>query len=417
MKLGKYSFGVGDRFGHQARAQLEAFILAKNQGVTITPVWNKSFREHQLIGSKPEDVRRAADQAVRALGWKDGYFVDADHIGMKNVDFFLDSSDFFTIDVADFIGQPIDAKKQDWFVEQHQRYLGSIEIPAIAEPLIITREQIENIASKYLAAIEAAGKIYAYLFSKKDGDDWVVEVSMDETSSPQTPVELLFILAGLANREIPVATIAPKFSGRFNKGIDYIGDLDRFAIEFAHDLAVIRFAVDEFSLPRELKLSVHSGSDKFSIYPLIRNALTQFDAGVHIKTAGTTWLEELIGLAEAGGEGLTLAKRIYRSAWGRFDELCAPYAAVIDIDRNKLPQPNDVDRWDEERFATTLRHDVKHPNYNPHFRQLLHVAYKIAAELGERYLEALDRYEAEIRRNVTNNIFERHIKPIFLAQN
>ncbi len=417
MKLGKYSFGVGDRFGQQARAQLEAFVLAKSHGVTITPVWNKSFREHQLIGSKPDQVREAADQAVRALGWKDGYFVDADHIGMKNVDFFLDSSDFFTIDVADFIGQPVDAKKQALFVAQHKRYLGTLEIPGIPQPLTITEEQIETIASKYLAAIEAAGKIYSYIYSKKGHVDWVVEVSMDETNLPQSPVELLFILAGLAQKEIPLATIAPKFSGRFNKGIDYIGDLNQFATEFAQDLAVIRFAIGEFALPRELKLSVHSGSDKFSIYPLIRSALTQFDAGVHMKTAGTTWLEELIGLAEAGGEGLSLAKQIYRIAWARFDELCAPYAPVIDIHREKLPEPDQVDRWDEERFATTLRHNVHHPNYNPHFRQLLHVAYKIAAEFGERYLEALHRYEAVIARNVTTNIFERHIQPIFLPQN
>jgi len=417
MKLGKYSFGVGDRFGQQAKAQLQAFIQAKSLGVTITPVWNKSFREHQLIGSKPEDVRDAADRAVRALGWKDGYFVDADHIGMKNVDFFLDSSDFFTIDVADFIGQPADIKKRALFVEQHKRYLGSLEIPGLAEPLIVTREQLEAIANKYLAAIEAAGKIYAYLYSKKSHDGWVVEVSMDETNSPQTPTELLFILAGLAQKEIPLATIAPKFSGRFNKGIDYIGDVGQFATEFAQDLAVIRFAIDEFSLPDDLKLSVHSGSDKFSIYPVIRRALVQFDAGVHIKTAGTTWLEELIGLAEAGGDGLSLAKHIYRLAWERFEELCAPYATVIDIHRETLPQPDAVARWDEERFVTTLRHDVHHPNYNPHFRQLLHVAYKIAAELGDRYLEALHRYEAQIAKNVMTNIFERHIQPIFLPQN
>ncbi len=91
--------------------------------------------------------------------------------------------------------------------------------------------------------------------------------------------------------------------------------------------------------PKNLKLSVHSGSDKFSIYQPIRQAMKKFDAGVHLKTAGTTWLEELIGLAEAGGEGLDLAKEIYAEAYSHREELCAPYAAVIDIDPAKLPTP------------------------------------------------------------------------------
>ena len=90
-------------------------------------------------------------------------------------------------------------------------------------------------------------------------------------------------------------------------------------------------------MPADLKLSVHSGSDKFSIYGPIRRAIRRTGAGLHIKTAGTTWLEELIGLAAAGGDGLEMAKEIYRTALGRSDELCGPYAAVIDIDPAQLP--------------------------------------------------------------------------------
>ncbi len=124
---------------------------------------------------------------------------------------------------------------------------------------------------------------------------------MDETDSPQTPPELLVILAALADEKIPMQTIAPKFTGRFNKGVDYVGDLAQFEKEFQQDLAVIAFAIDKYGLPANLKLSVHSGSDKFSIYAPIRRGLAKFDAGLHIKTAGTSWLEEVIGLAEAGG--------------------------------------------------------------------------------------------------------------------
>lgn len=414
MKLGKYSFGIGDRFARQGKAQLNAIVRARDLGVDITPVWNKSYREHEIIGSKPADARLEANSAVKVLGWKDAYFVDADHINLKNVDFFLGHSDFFTIDVADFIEKPVDQKKVELFIRQHEKYLGELNIPGIKETFNITRKRIEEIANKYLLAIEEAGKIYAYIFSKKGVGAFVVEVSMDETNRPQTPIELLFILAGLGKKEIPLSTIAPKFSGRFNKGIDYMGDVNQFAKEFEQDIAVIQFAIQEFSLPSGLKLSVHSGSDKFSLYKSIRQALKKFDAGVHIKTAGTTWLEELIGLAEAGGEGLALAKTIYRHAYSRFEELSQPYVTVIAIDLKQLPTPERVDHWDEVSFASALRHDPKNPRYNIHFRQLLHVAYRIAAEMEESYIYLLDKYKDIISRHVTENIFERHIKPIFL---
>lgn len=414
MKLGKYSFGIGDRFGQQGKAQLAAIIKTKEQGIDVTPVWNKSFREHEIIGSKPTDTRQEAETAVKSLGWKDAYFVDADHISLKNVDFFIASSDFFTIDVADFIGQQIDQKKIDLFVRQHEKYIGEMTILGIEDRLLISKDKIEQIARKYLLAIEQAGKIYAHIYTQKSPDSFVTEVSMDETNQPQTPLELLFILSGLAQKEIPLVTIAPKFSGRFNKGIDYVGDVNQFAREFEQDVAVIQYAIKEFSLPADLKLSVHSGSDKFSIYQPIRRALKKFNAGIHIKTAGTTWLEELIGLAEAGGEGLGVAKEIYGQALDRFDELSKPYATVIDIVKNQLPSSAVVDKWAEQDFVAALKHDPNNSRYNTHFRQLLHVAYKLAAEMGETYLNLLTKYEQVIAKNVTENIFERHIKPIFI---
>jgi tagaturonate epimerase len=108
----------------------------------------------------------------------------------------------------------------------------------------------------------------------------------------------------ISREGIPVQTIAPKFTGRFNKGGDYVGDLTQFEKEFDEDLSVIAFAIREFGLADTLKLSVHSGSDKFSIYSIINRLIKKHDCGLHVKTAGTTWLEEVIGLAESGGEGL-----------------------------------------------------------------------------------------------------------------
>jgi hypothetical protein len=133
-----------------------------------------------------------------------------------------------------------------------------------------------------------------------------------------------------------------------------------------------------------------------------------------VKTAGTTWLEELIGLAEAGGDGLATAKEIYTTAFEHCDDLCAPYAAVIDIEKSCLPDPAAVSRWTSEQYASTVRHDQQNPLFNPHVRQLLHVGYKVAAQMGERYIRMLDACEESISRNVTENLFSRHIEPLFL---
>jgi tagaturonate epimerase len=415
VNLGRYSLGVGDRFGRQGRAQLAAVIEAKRQGVDVAPVWNKSNREHDIVGTKPADVREEADAAVKACGWEGPYFVDADHINLGNVDGFIGASDFFTLDVADSVGRASPPDEIDSFVANHRALLGSHRIDGIAEPVELDETQLRSIAAKYLFSIRQAGEIFRHVEARKGAGRFVTEVSMDETEAPQTPVEMLVVLAAIADGGVPAETIAPKFSGRFNKGVDYVGDVSRFAVEFEEDLAVIRFAVERFRLPPTLKLSVHSGSDKFSIYSSIHAALRKFDAGLHLKTAGTTWLEELIGLALAGGDGLAVAKEIYTTSLVRMDELRGPYAAVIDIDKTKLPTPEEVQQWSGEEFAAALRHDPGCPQYNPNLRQLLHVGYKVAAEMGPRFLIALGQYEHTIAENVTANLYERHIRPVFLA--
>jgi hypothetical protein len=411
--LEKYSMGIGDRFGRQGKAQLQAMRLAWEEGIQVVPIWNKSFREHSIIGTRPADVRAEADAAVKALGWEKGYYVDADHINFKNVKTFIECSDFFTLDVAEEIGQTADSKSIEAFVKSCSDFVGKLTIPGIDQPFAITRDTLVAAAQKYLFAVQTAGQIYRHLLLSKGEDAFVTEVSMDETDAPQTPVEMLLILAAIAKEGIPAQTIAPKFTGRFNKGVDYVGQVDQFEKEFNDDLAVIAFAVKEFGLPPGLKLSVHSGSDKFSIYGPIRKALKRFNAGLHLKTAGTTWLEELIGLAEAGGEGLQIAKEVYAAALEDRDALCAPYAAVIDINPDKLPAPHKVKSWDGPRFAEALRHDPNCSHYNPHLRQLLHVGYKVAAQMGTRFTDALQKFEPEIARHVTANILQRHLRPVF----
>ncbi|MCK5850821.1 MAG: hypothetical protein KAH23_07890 [Kiritimatiellae bacterium] len=414
MKLEKYSIGIGDRFAKQGKAQLRALVEAKKLGADIVPVWNKSHREHTIIGTVPEDVRIEADSAVKALGWTESAYVDADHIGLNNVDLFIESSDFFTLDVADFTGQPASDDDVQAFVDKHSKYVGAMDIPGIDGAVDVTIDQIKNVAVKYLLAVKEAGKIYRHVAGKKGADNFVTEVSMDETDDPQTPLEMFFILAAIADEGIPAQTIAPKFAGRFNKSVDYVGDVAQFEREFNADLAVIAFAISEFGLPENLKLSVHSGSDKFSIYGPMKEAIRKYDAGLHLKTAGTTWLEELAGLALAGGEGLKIAAELYGQALGRIDELCGPYATVIDINRDNLPTLDAVKQWTGEEYAAALQHDQTCTAFNPDLRQLLHVGYKVAAEMGDRYLSALDEFEQVVADSVTYNILERHIARLFV---
>jgi hypothetical protein len=366
------------------------------------------------VGSSPDSVRAAADAAVRELGWAKPYHVDADHIRLETVDGFIASSDFYTIDVADAIGRPADAEAVKRFADAHPELIGRLEIPGIAEPFATARADVERTAGKYLFAVQQAGRIHRHIASRKGEGRFITEVSMDETDSPQTPPELLVILAALADEKVPVQTIAPKFTGRFNKGVDYVGDVAQFEKEFGEDLAVIAFAVGRYGLPGNLKLSVHSGSDKFSIYSPIRRSIARTGAGLHVKTAGTNWLEEVIGLAEAGGDGLEIAKTIYAKALDKREPLCAPYAAVIEIDVARLPSPGEVQGWSSGQFVRALRHDPGCEEFNPHLRQLIHVGYKIAAHMGERYLKMLEACEETISRNVTHNLYERHLKPLFL---
>lgn len=413
MELGKYSFGTGDRFGREGSAQLRALLKASAAGIEVTPVWNKSNREHSYVHTKPEDTRREADQAVRSEGYQGTYFVDADHINLGNVQGFITFSDFFTLDVASKIGTGSTEEETREFIFNCRKYSGELHIPGIPHPFLIDDSLLKSIVDKFLAAINEAGKIYRYIVTEKGTKDFITEVSMDEVEMPQTPVELFFILKMIADQNIPARTIAPKFTGRFNKGVDYQGDPKKFAREFEEDVLVIDFAVKEFNLPNDLKLSVHSGSDKFSIYPVMAEIIRKYDKGIHVKTAGTSWLEEVIGLALAGGEGLEMARKIYGKAYARQQELCLPYADVIDIRKENLPLPEEVEKWDSIKFANTLRHIPGHPDYNSDFRQLIHVAYKVAAEYGKSYTGLLEKFSDIVGACVEENLYDRHLKRLF----
>lgn len=402
--------GTGDRFARQGAAQLNALQTAAEKGIAITPVWNKSNREHDIMYTTPEDTRYAADTAVREANWQGNYFVDADHITLANVDRFIGACDYFTLDVAESIGKSAADADIQAFI---QRYQDPVQIHGMGKPLATDGRSLERTAHTYLKAIQDAAVLYQHIENMKGKDRFVTEVSMDEVADAQTPADLYFILKELARQGVPVSAIAPKFTGRFNKGVDYVGDIGRFEKEFEEDLLVIRHVIKESGLPSHLKLSIHSGSDKFSLYPVMGRLIRKYDAGLHLKTAGTTWLEELTGLALAGGDALELAKSIYYKSLDRIDELTSPYATVIDIDRGQLPTVQEVARWTGRQFAGALRHDQSNPSYNVHFRQLLHVSYRIAAEYSNVYLHHLMANRELVGQQVSENLYERHIRRIF----
>jgi len=411
--LEKYSFGIGDRFTRQGEAQLRAIIRANKNGIPLVPVWNKSNREHQIVKTVPSDTWKEALSATKKLGYNGNWYVDADHINMQNVERYMDHSNFFTIDVADAIGAECDEDEWREIFESLLPFAGNLSIPGIEETFEVSKDALEDAVKKFYPAIKEAALIYRSISDVRGADNYVAEISMDEVEDPQTPPELFFILLMIRKFEIPVQTIAPKFTGRFNKGVDYVGDVEQFRKEFEQDLMVIDHLVKSFDLPANLKLSVHSGSDKFSIYPVIGELIRKHDKGIHIKTAGTTWLEEVIGLSLAGTEGLEMVKSFYRKAYERMEELCTPYATVIDIDPDKLPTPAEVEGWSSELFSNTLRHIPGHPDYDPMFRQLIHVGYKVAAEAGDAYLDMLEKHSEIVGEQVEENIYDRHIMRLF----
>lgn len=414
--LNRYSFGTGDRFGRQGVAQLKAVLKSKELfKVEITPVWNKSNREHQIIGSSPHSVRSEADQAVAELSWNGTYYVDADHITINTVDRFLDCSNFFTLDVVNSIGVKPSPELTEKFIGLNEYLIGRLSIDGIEGDFDVDKTFLTNWANQFLNAIEAARDLFEYIRLNYNGEVCLFEVSMDEVKKPQSPIELFFILKTLGDFGVKANTIAPKFTGQFYKGVDYEGEIEKFCSEFEQDILVIKHAIKHFDLPEDLKLSVHSGSDKFSLYPHIHRIIHKHNAGLHLKTAGTTWLEEAIGLAASGGAGLEMVKKIYSEAYQRFDELTGPYLTVTDIRFDSLPKPAEFADWDGKKIVNALEHNTANPGFHYGLRQFFHCSYKIAAEEGEAFIRLLEKNSSEIGQRVTENLFLRHIKPLYIG--
>jgi hypothetical protein len=410
-----YSLGVGDRFGHEGEAQLSAILRAKEEhGIEITPVWNKSYREHKITGTTPREVRKEAENAITSLNWNGSYYVDADHINLRNVEPFIPYSNFFTIDVAEYINHSTEEVEIKEFFDNFESYFGKVSVPGINHALNINRIKVEKTIQKFMYAIKKAGILYHHILKKRKGKPFIAEISMDETVNPQSPIELFVILAIIHQQEIPIDTFAPKFPGDFYKGIDYVGEIPKFKDYFNQSLAILSYTKDLFGFKPNLKFSIHSGSDKFSLYPIINTVIKKYNMGLHLKTAGTTWLEEIIGLIKGSQEAFNLVKRIYKKAYIQLDKLITPYETVVDINKNNLPKPSSVENWKKGGFFNALNHNPSHPNYNKDLRQLLHISYAVAAKMKREFYRLISRNRYVIRGRVTENLYERHIKPLFL---
>jgi hypothetical protein len=148
---------------------------------------------------------------------------------------------------------------------------------------------------------------------------------------------------------------------------------------------------------------------------VIARLLRKTDAGLHVKTAGTSWLAEVIGLCQSGGDGLRIVQEMYALAYQDWEALCLPYADVIDLDPTKLPTPEAINGISGSDFAAMMQHDPLSPKFNTNVRQLMHVSFKLAAKKGTRYLDLLTQHSDLVGQEVTSNIFDKHLKPLFLS--
>jgi len=290
------SFGFGDRLGLATPGHMAAV-----RGTKFAPIFaQQSVRENTRTGRTPQQVMDDARRAVNAAQWDLPWGADADHL--KTVEdllpFVQAGYTFFTVDPGEHVDNmadtdPVDVLKQklvgfkwDELTTLYLNQNGDQVWGQFAKSLKGEAQSLMRATVKYGKAIQHAVAMYQRLSEMKEAFDF--EVSVDETDSPTTPLEHYFIANELTRLGVRFTSLAPRFIGRFEKGVDYIGDLDALDAELAKHAAVTA----HFGT---YKLSLHSGSDKFSVYPLIAK---HWGGRIHVKTAGTSYLEALRVLAE-----------------------------------------------------------------------------------------------------------------------
>ncbi len=400
----KTSAGSGDRLGLATPGHIRAFRAVRG----IAPILaQQSMRENARTGRTPQQVMDDAMWGVLQEGWREPWGSDADHLKTtEHVDLCVVARyTFFTIDPGDHVDNaahtdPLDVLRTkyeqlpwDRLKETPEgmcdRYLGQThQIGGLS--LVYEETALLRAAAKYGRALAHTAEMFRHLKRAKGDVPFDLEVSVDETETPTTPLEHLFIASELKRLGVEWVSLAPRYVGRFEKGVDYIGDLETFEASFTKHAAIAR-AVGPY------KLSIHSGSDKFSIYPM----MAEHTHGLsHLKTAGTSYLEALRAIAQVDPD---LFREILMLAIGRYPEDRATYH--VSAEAGKVPDPETL--RDDELGGVLDTFDG---------REVLHVTFgSVLDRMGDRLKAVLDARE-EAHYAALRTHFIKHLAPFKPAE-
>jgi tagaturonate epimerase len=385
------TFGFGDRLGLATRGHIQAL---RNTHYEIFPVFaQQSVRENARTGRTPQQVMDDAKRAVEAAGWDAPWGADADHLKtVEDLPPYVEAGyTFYTIDPGAHVDNAADAdslavlqKKaagQNWdelsalyLIGNGETGFGAFDSESLLRALVKYGRAIRHTIAMYRRLSELIPRPSG----EGQGEGFDFEVSVDETDAPTTPLEHFFIANELTRAGVKFTSLAPRFIGRFEKGVDYIGDLAELDAELAKHAAVTA----HFGT---YKLSLHSGSDKFSVYPLI---VKHWGKRIHVKTAGTSYLEALRTLAVTSP---TLFDQIWALGQERYATDCATYHVSADpaLVPAGLSLPALLDDF--------------------HAREILHVTFGSAlseygAQIKSELFKHADSYSANLQKH-----FGRHL--------
>lgn len=397
------SAGFGDRLGLATAGHVAVLrrVLGESPGKTLLPIFaQQSMRENERTHRTPEDVLNDATWGAFQAGWRGSVGADADHLKTTaDVDVCAAAGySFYTIDPGALVDSAADEAAPAAIREKvaalpwpllesspadlARRYIGKV-IDLETQQITLDATAVQRAAAKYSRAVLHVATLYRHLASKRI--PFELEVSVDETETPTTPAEHIFIASELQRLGVRWVSLAPRYVGRFEKGIDYIGDL----AALRHDLQT------HAEIARTLgpyKLSLHSGSDKFSVYPLLSKAARGM---VHLKTAGTSYVEALRVVARANP---ALFREIVAFACARYPTDRASYHVSAEVSRAP-----DMRSAPDATLAAMLD--------DLHTRQILHVTFgSVLAQFGAPLRETLRAHQADYN-DILDRHFYRHLKP------
>jgi hypothetical protein len=403
----RVSFGFGDRLG----LATPGHVAACRKGHLLPIFAQQSVREMTRTHRTPQEVMTAAQRGLEQESWSGPWGADADHLKTRDDVENLAAAGFtfFTIDPSAFVrneadqlsGSALTAAAEDVvksgafesLAQVEAIYLGkSYELPGAGPLKFADQEPLYRAVVKYGKAVAQAGAMARWIADATQGRGAEIEVSVDETDTPTSPLEHLFIGLELGRRGVKAVSVAPRFVGEFEKGIDYKGDLKAFEASLQVHVAIAKFC-------GPYKISVHSGSDKFSLYPILGRVCGEL---LHVKTAGTSYLEALRVVARQAPD---LFAEIIDFARARFDTDRATYHVSAELAR--VPAPSKLNPSECERIY--LNEEAG--------RQILHVTFGsvlTAGQTGQRrpfkelILETLHRH-ADLHKHVLAEHLGRHI--------